>query len=829
MPPGCIQAITDLWGAIESTGAELGSIGEQCRYVQTRVDDLGSQIRADQDKIRKQAGEVLETQTHYQRLLTELDHLRHRVHQVENRKLDGEPFSFEINESVNLLKMQVEALEKKLRSLGAQVFGIEEDLLKKAEMSDLQNLNQNWEQKMQAWSRHWEDQVLRISAVSQVSPETPMPPELQKYLATLAAQITAIADRQEEWVPFRPEIDSRVKSLELLWNHVNPQVHQVTQEVQRQSADVRRLDDQVTKVYARIAKWEEWANQADGGLHMIPELAVKIANLVTFCTQLADGQIQVKKPAPEKYGLQRPEKMVAGGFVPSARRQKVSEIGSVGPVGWEEVEKPTMAPPLVLGEWDTQQSSVPEKLIVTKKMPHPATKDIPSHGRPRSISEDKRSIGPEKGHSKRPQIGPPPMQPKAAEGLPLELLASVVEGVVQEREKKKSQSPPTSSGSSVRFKAPPGPEHMASVYPWVAQMAGGTPAMAASHRVNALNLMPSSPFMNMLFGPQAAAMIADITKPSLFEDKPEDWDRFDREWKKYEQLIMATGMIMPDAMRLEALKNRIGPASRLMLQEMEERNPHLQFKQYYQALASHYSRDATEQARIAWRKVTLMGDSQGVITLGTFRKFCGEFKVLRNRVGDWTATEEYNLLIQNLPEFWVIKLKEEEHRRQKSKFWAKITNAPDVSAGELRDALRAGEHDVREVKATDGGFLVSTPSEEALCALEGLTGHLLGDRAVKVARTQIRMSGDEILAWMDEKLRIQDEARECVSLHDRGMAKPPYRFQNPQAQGYPAQVYQTSVPARIKGPEEAKPHQGEKTLTSAAAPTLSSGQGRGGE
>ena len=176
----------------------------------------------------------------------------------------------------------------------------------------------------------------------------------------------------------------------------------------------------------------------------------------------------------------------------------------------------------------------------------------------------------------------------------------------------------------------------------------------------------------------------------------------------------------------------------------------------------------------------------------------------------------------------MIKLKEEEHRRQKSKFWAKITNAPDVSAGELKEALLEGEHNVREVKATDGGFLVSTPSEEALCALEGLTGHLLGDRAVKVARTQIRMTGDEILSWMDEKLRIQDEARECVSLHDRGMAKNPYYLQDPKAQGFPVQVYQTSIPSPAKRPEEAHPPQKEKGANSAATQAPAAGPGNAG-
>ena len=273
---------------------------------------------------------------------------------------------------------------------------------------------------------------------------------------------------------------------------------------------------------------------------------------------------------------------------------------------------------------------------------------------------------------------PPPTQnaiPSARpEGFPLELITTMMEQLLAKRDPPPKESPPASTVSSARFRPPPAPTMG---HGW-----GGHPHAAAPGAAG----FPH-PMATMMYSPQAAQMVAEITKPAIFEDRPEDWDRFDREWRKYEQLITATGLIMPDAMRLEALRSRVGPASKLTLQELEDKNPRTEFSQYYQALVRQYSRDATGQARLAWQKVRLQTGSDGLLNLNIFKKFQGEFKVYRNRVGDWTATEEYDLLLRNLPAFWIQQLKIEENKRQRSRFWVKLTNAPDMSAGELREAL----------------------------------------------------------------------------------------------------------------------------------------------
>ena len=152
--------------------------------------------------------------------------------------------------------------------------------------------------------------------------------------------------------------------------------------------------------------------------------------------------------------------------------------------------------------------------------------------------------------------------------------------------------------------------------------------------------------------------------------------------KKYETLTASTGAPLPDPITLEIFKTRVGPTSKLLIQRLEEENPHRPFAEYYDELARVHVKDATDQARMQWNRLVLRCGSTRFLTMEVFRKYVAEFKVLRNRVGNTTETEAYGLLFAQLPEQCVLKVKEEEARRSKHKTWVKCSNVPDISSGE---------------------------------------------------------------------------------------------------------------------------------------------------
>ena len=94
---------------------------------------------------------------------------------------------------------------------------------------------------------------------------------------------------------------------------------------------------------------------------------------------------------------------------------------------------------------------------------------------------------------------------------------------------------------------------------------------------------------------------------------------------------------------------------------------------------------------------------------------------------------------------------------------------------------------IRGVQTTDGGFLIDTESEATQDALLAMDGRVLEGKAVKAARTQVKMTGTEILAWVEEKLKVQQEAKE---LSFQGDSQPyPQLFHQAQEMGPTEQAY----------------------------------------
>ena len=131
--------------------------------------------------------------------------------------------------------------------------------------------------------------------------------------------------------------------------------------------------------------------------------------------------------------------------------------------------------------------------------------------------------------------------------LSLGFLTQHVERILDEREKRVGNSPPNSTIGSVRFEKPQ--SHVPQGGVPMVPFGIGTPM-----GVGVVGVGGANPFAGMMGYPHMAQMWAEITKPTLFEAKPSQWDQFDREWRKYEQLTTATGFPMPDLIKLSVLK-----------------------------------------------------------------------------------------------------------------------------------------------------------------------------------------------------------------------------------------------------------------------------------
>ena len=107
-------------------------------------------------------------------------------------------------------------------------------------------------------------------------------------------------------------------------------------------------------------------------------------------------------------------------------------------------------------------------------------------------------------------------------------------------------------------------------------------------------------------------------------------------------------------------------------------------------------------------------------------------------------------------------VKEEEAQRREGEHWVKISPMLDVTEATLIETLNAHKILTKEIRNIHGGFLVHLMDESAQTSIMSFNGRPLAGKAVKVTRAYPKMTGEEIFAWVEQKLRLEEEAKELT-------------------------------------------------------------------
>ena len=129
-----------------------------------------------------------------------------------------------------------------------------------------------------------------------------------------------------------------------------------------------------------------------------------------------------------------------------------------------------------------------------------------------------------------------------------------------------------------------------------------------------------------------------------------------------------------------------------------------------------------------------------------------------NRVEDKTEKEEYDVIFAQLPHFWQMELEKEEGRRSERNFWCRVTKMGDMSRADFESAVReACGFQLKSIKRADGGFLVCCRTDGDRDKLLGLNGGKFLDQPLKVTRTNVYLTGEEVFKFVTGKLAVQEE------------------------------------------------------------------------
>ena len=180
---------------------------------------------------------------------------------------------------------------------------------------------------------------------------------------------------------------------------------------------------------------------------------------------------------------------------------------------------------------------------------------------------------------------------------------------------------------------------------------------------------PKTAGVNMISG---GVGFNPVLYPSLLMEKPkfsgerDDWYSFSKDWENYVETVKAThpGVELGDHLLLELLKSCLDETNRKWLQGKREINPRVRFEECWEFLVKEFGGDRTKKQRDLWHHVKLNQDPP--LTLKKWQQFRVDFELRRGRVDDWTEREEYDLIFNQLSDFWKMQVAKEEKSMQKA-------------------------------------------------------------------------------------------------------------------------------------------------------------------
>ena len=150
------------------------------------------------------------------------------------------------------------------------------------------------------------------------------------------------------------------------------------------------------------------------------------------------------------------------------------------------------------------------------------------------------------------------------------------------------------------------------------------------------------------------------------------------------------------------------------------------------------------------------------LTSSEWRAFAKEFVLRGNRVTDRTEAQEYELLMAQLPRYWGDEVAKAEGKKNAGGHWVKITNTPpEMRKTEITRILRKEmECEPCKVIRADNGFKVSLAEEDDRTQLLKKDGFKIDGRRISMTRARVKMSPEEIFAFVADRLQTAEEAEE---------------------------------------------------------------------
>ena len=157
------------------------------------------------------------------------------------------------------------------------------------------------------------------------------------------------------------------------------------------------------------------------------------------------------------------------------------------------------------------------------------------------------------------------------------------------------------------------------------------------------------------------------------------------------------------------------------LRASREKNPQLTYLEFWKELEHIYDRDLPDRHRREWEALSIRHLPQ--ITLRDLRSFQAKFDKILARVGPLTDSEVAAKFLVAMPPETQQKIYTEDMRRQRNRFWVRISKPCPLTRRELMDWVSDLAEESPKIEEGDLEFFVdckSEPARDKLLACHGV-------------------------------------------------------------------------------------------------------------
>jgi len=275
------------------------------------------------------------------------------------------------------------------------------------------------------------------------------------------------------------------------------------------------------------------------------------------------------------------------------------------------------------------------------------------------------------------------------------------------------------------------------------------------------------------------AVQAGLKRP-WFEGEPSRWTEFQGDWQRYAaySLLGAPEGEMGQVLKRDLFVGCLGGLLGKRYSGEISRKPMITFDAIFKELQRTYDVEDPHAARKKWQQVHLRRNGQD-ISLQNWMLFETEYELAKSNVPDFTAQEEIDLILTQLPESWRTKVMKEEAKESEVRFMAKMVGAMDMSEVQVKSMIARWSIETETVEKQRGCFMVRVKTENDLNQLVA-KDVLINQVRTTFKKVRCRWVSKDVFNFVGRELRIEQESR-ILGGNTNAEERRPW---DPQGRGY---------------------------------------------